>query len=84
LDENVAPYFINKDYIKPFGRWGEQTVTGAANLSKLMSMLPALHVTHILDVRFEGGSFHLPEHPPGLYSRFSSKENEVVYKIDLH
>jgi hypothetical protein len=80
LDENVAPYFIKKDYIKPFGRWGEQTVAGATNLSELMSTLPRLHVTHVLDVRFEGGSFDLPEHPAGLTPVFQGR-NEVVYKI---
>jgi hypothetical protein len=81
LDQNVGPFFIRKDYVKPFGRWGEQTVPGATNTSQLMALLPGLHVTHVLDVRFEGGSFHLPEHPPGLTPVFE-RRNEIVYKID--
>ncbi len=83
LDENVAPYFIKKDYVKPFGRWGEQTVSGATNLSELIALLPSLHVTHVLDVRFEGGSFKLPEHPIGLTPVFEGK-NAVVYKTDFN
>jgi hypothetical protein len=81
LDQNVGPFFIRKDYVKPFGRWGEQTVPGATNISQLMALLPSLHVTHVLDVRFEGGSFHLPEHPPGLTPVFE-RRNEIVYKVD--
>jgi hypothetical protein len=83
LDENVAAYFIKKDYVKPFGRWGEQTVSGATNLSELIALLPSLHVTHVLDVRFEGGSFKLPEHPAGLTPVFE-RRNEVVYKTDFN
>jgi hypothetical protein len=81
LDQNVGPFFIRKDYVKPFGRWGEQTVPGATNISQLMALLPSLHVTHVLDVRFEGGSFNLPEHPPGLTPVFE-RRNEIVYKVD--
>jgi hypothetical protein len=83
LDENVGPYFIKKDYIKPFGRWGEQTVPGATNLSQLMALLPSLHVTHVLDVRFEGGPFKLSEHPAGLTPVFE-RRNQVVYKTNFN
>ena len=81
LDENVAAFFIRKDYVKPFGRWGEQTVPGASNVSQLMTLLPSLHVSHVLDVRFDGGSFHLPENPPGLTPVFQQR-NEIVYQVD--
>ena len=81
LDQNVGPFFIQKDYVKPFGRWGEQTVPGATNISQLMALLPSLHVTHVLDVRFDGGSFALPEHPPGLTPVFE-RRNEIVYKVN--
>jgi len=83
LDENVAPYFLNKEYVKPFGRWGEQTVAAATELSELMPLLPGLHVTHILDVRFEGGSFKLPEHPAGLTPVFV-RTNQIIYKTDFN
>ncbi len=65
IDANVAPYYIQKDYIKPFGRWGEQ-MQGASNLSELVSTLTELGVTHVLDTRFEGGSFKLSDRNPGL------------------
>jgi len=83
LDENVAAYFIHKDYIKPFGRWGEQTLPGVANLADLLAALPSLHVTHVLDVRFEGGSFQLPEHPVGFTPVFQRK-NVIVYQTNLN
>src|SRR5260370_213759 len=83
LDENVGPYFIKKDYIKPFGRWGEQTVPGATNLSQLMALLPSLHVTHVLDVSVEGGPFMLSEHPAGLTPVFE-RRNQVVYKTNFN
>lgn len=80
LDENVAPYFLKMDYVKPFGRWGERTVPDVAGPSDLLSVLPRLHVTHVLDVRFPGGSFMLPEHPPGLMPAFE-RGNQIVYRV---
>jgi hypothetical protein len=81
LNEGVAAYFIDKPYIKPFGRWGEQTLPGATDVPKVMSQLPSLGVTHILDVTSEDGTFKLPEHPSGLTLVFE-RADQRIYRVD--
>jgi hypothetical protein len=80
LDLGIAAYFLDKPYIKPFGRWGEQTL-GAADVPQVLSLLPSLHVTHILDVKEEDGAFALPEHPPGFTLVFEHGDQRI-YRID--
>jgi hypothetical protein len=81
LDRGIAPYFIDKPYIKPFGVWGEQTIPGASNVPEVMSQLPSLHATHIFDYKAVAGSFHLPEHPSGLTLVFE-REDQRIYRVD--
>lgn len=81
LDSVIAPYFIDKPYIKPFGVWGEQTVPGATNVPEVMSQLLSLQVTHILDFKREGESFYLPEHPSGLTLVFE-QGNSRIYRVN--
>jgi hypothetical protein len=80
LNAGVAAYFIDKPYIKPFGRWGEQTL-GAANVPQVLALVPSLQATHILDVKGEDGSFLLPEHPSGLTLVFEHGDQRI-YRID--
>jgi hypothetical protein len=80
LNPGIAAYFIDKPYIKPFGRWGEQTL-GATNLPEVLSLLPDLHATHILDVKGEDGNFALPEHPSGFTLVFEHGDQRI-YRID--
>ena len=81
LNDGISAYFIDKSYIKPFGRWGEQTLPGASDVPKVMAQLASLHVTHILDVKSENGSFQLPEHPPGLTLVFEQGDQRI-YRVD--
>jgi hypothetical protein len=81
LNKGVAAYFIDKSYIKPFGRWGEQTLTGVTNVENVMSRLSSLGATHILDVKSEDGSFKLPEHPSGL-GLVLEQEDQRIYRIE--
>jgi hypothetical protein len=81
LDRGIAAYFIEKPYIKPFGRWGEQTLPGVTNVQAVMARLPSLHVTHVFDVRSETGLFCLPDHPSGLTLVFE-REDQRVYRVN--
>jgi hypothetical protein len=81
LDPHVAAYFLDKTYIKPIGRWGEQTLPDATDLQKILSQLPGLHVSHVLIVRRDAGPFVLPEHLPGLTLVFQ-RNNQRVYRVD--
>jgi hypothetical protein len=81
LDSGVAPFFVDKPYVKPFGVWGERAVPGADTVPEVMAQLPALQVTHVLDRRPNGQSFHLPDHPPGLTLVFE-REDQRIYRVD--
>jgi hypothetical protein len=81
LNEGIAAYFIDKPYIKPFGRWGEQTLRGGTDVPNVMSQLPSLRVTHILDVTSEDGTFKLPEHISGLTLVFE-RGDQRIYRVD--
>jgi hypothetical protein len=81
LNPGISAYFIDKAYIKAFGRWGEQTIPGATNVSEVMSQLPALHVSHIFDYKPKDGFFDLPDHPSGLTLVFE-REDQRLYRVD--
>jgi len=80
LNDGIAAYFLDKPYIKPWGRWGEQTL-GVATAPQVMALLPELHVTHVLDAKDIHGAFRLPDHPPGLTLVFAHGD-ERVYRVD--
>ena len=81
LNRGIAAYFIDKPYIKPFGRWGERTLPGVTNVAQVMSELPNLQATHILDVIEDNGSFSLGDHPAGLTLVFEH-DDQRIYRID--
>jgi hypothetical protein len=81
LNPHVAAYFVEKDYVKPFGRWGEQTVPGASSVEQVMERLPSLQVTHILDVKHDGGPFSLLEKPPGL-TLVLERADQRIYRVN--
>jgi hypothetical protein len=81
LNCGIAAYFIEKDYVKPFGRWGERTLVDAETVTEVMAQLPKLHVTHVLDVKSESGQFDLPENPPGLRKVFQQGEDRI-YSVE--
>ncbi len=81
LGPYVAPFYSDKPYLKPLGRWGEQTLPDATNLQAVLSQSRELHVSHMLDVFPEYGPLKLPENSPGLTLVFQGK-NQRVYRID--
>jgi hypothetical protein len=81
LNPYVAAYYSDKPYIKPLGRWGEETLPNATNLQAVLSQARSLHVSHILDVIPEAGPLKLPQNPPGLTLVFH-RDDQRVYRID--
>jgi hypothetical protein len=81
LDPVTPGYYCNKAYVKPVGRWGEETLSGAANLEIVLSELPALRVSHVLDVRWSDGNFRLPEDRPGLRLVFHRTDQRIYAVI---
>jgi hypothetical protein len=81
LDSSVAPFFVDKPYIKPFGVWGERSVPGADTVPEVMAQLPSLQVTHVFDYHPKGEPFHLADHPPGLTLVFE-RADQRIYRVD--
>jgi len=81
LGPYVAPFYSDKPYVKPLGRWGEQTIPDANDLQAVLSQSRELHVSHVLDVFPENGPLKLPENSPGLTLVFQGKDQRV-YRID--
>ena len=81
LEPSVPPYYLNKNYLKPTGRLGEKVLPEANDLPRLLSELDVLHVSHVFDVRTEGGQFRVPESAPRLKLVFQ-RENQKIYCVE--
>ncbi len=67
--------------LPPWGERGEQALPGAPNLKQVLSELSQLGISHILDVRFGGSSYELPDHPPGLTLVFE-RPDQRIYRVN--
>jgi hypothetical protein len=50
LEELAPQYYLNKDYVKVRGGYGERPLPGIENTSEALAHLRELRVTHVLDV----------------------------------
>jgi len=81
LDPRVPGYYLDEDYLKPRGRNGEQVLPEGANLPRILTELSSLQISYVLDVKWEGGTFVLPDQPEGLTLVFE-REDQRVYKVN--
>ena len=80
LDPLVPTFYLDKDYIKPLGRRGEQPLPGITRPVEALNDLPAMHITHVLDVQSKSGGFQVPEHPKNLILIFETK-GQRIYRV---
>lgn len=80
LDPMVPVYYLDKSYLRPVGRFGEQSVPQAANLPLLISDLSRLGISHVLDVRFPGKNFRLPDEPQNLTLLYQTADQRI-YRV---
>jgi hypothetical protein len=80
-DPLVPAYYLDKDYLKPTGRFGEQVLPESTNLDKIFSELRPLRISHVLDVRREPGAFRVPPGREGFTLVFQ-REDQRVYRVD--
>jgi hypothetical protein len=80
LDASVPAYYSDKDYVKPFGQWGEQVFPDAATPAEILVRLNELHVSHVLDVQSTVSGFVVPTNYPGLVLEFE-RPGQRVYKV---
>lgn len=77
----VPPYYLDKNYVKPVGRRGEETIPDARNLEQVLAEVRRLDVSHVLDVRSAETPFRLSDPPRNLTLVFERKDQRV-YRVD--
>jgi 4-amino-4-deoxy-L-arabinose transferase-like glycosyltransferase len=80
LDRSVVAYYSDKDYVKPFGQWGEQVFPDAATPAEVLPKLNELHISHILDVQSTISGFRVPPDYPGLVLVLE-RPGQRVYRV---
>ena len=80
LDPSVPAYFSDKDYVKPFGQWGEQVFPNLSTPADVLSHLNQLHVSHILDVQSTISGFRVPPNLPAVSLVFE-RPGQRIYKV---
>lgn len=66
LDPLVPVYYLEMDWVRPFGLYGERARPDIATPADAMAALPAWGVTHVLDVRSSDDAFAVPDATPAL------------------
>jgi hypothetical protein len=81
LDESVPPYYLNKNYVKLLGKYGEQPWSAVNSPAEALSTLPQERLSHVLDVRSRDRDFQVgPTNLRNLLLVFESK-NQRVYRV---
>jgi hypothetical protein len=80
LEPRLPAFYFEKDYLKPIGRFGEQTVPEGNDYQLLRGKLNTYGITHILDVRLESNNFRVPPGEPSLQLVFQ-RDDQRVYQV---
>jgi Dolichyl-phosphate-mannose-protein mannosyltransferase len=80
LEPRLPTFYLQKNYLKPIGRFGEQTVPEENDFRLLHPKLATYGITHILDVQSENNSFRLAPGQPDLQLVFA-RDNQRIYRV---
>jgi len=80
LEPLVPTYYLEKDYLKPVGRFGEENTAAGHDLGAILSNLSALGITHILECAYMGNDFRLPAQRSGLIL-VQEREGQRIYRV---
>jgi hypothetical protein len=80
LDRSVLTYYSDKDYLKPFGQWGEQVYSDVSKPAEALARLSSLQVSHVLDVKSTVSDFCVPTDYPGLQLVFE-RPGQRIYAV---
>jgi hypothetical protein len=81
LDRSVPPYYLDKDYVKPIGQWGERVLPNIATPADALDKLQDLRVSHVLDVKSSAGGFQVATATPGLTLVFEAP-TQRIYQVE--
>jgi len=74
-------YYFDKNYVKPIGAVGEESLPDAGNIQAVLAEAPSLSVSHVLDVRWKGAAFEVPDHQAGLTLIFENADQRI-YRVN--
>lgn len=80
LDPFVPTYYLNKPYVKPIGRRGEQPLQGIRTPTEVLADLSSMKITHVMDVQTDQSGFQVPDHPKGLVLIFE-RNHQRIYRV---
>src|SRR6266436_3462730 len=80
LDRSVQPYYLDRNYLKFIGQWGERVLPDAANAADVLPRAKELGITHILDVSSTVAPFQVPSNFPGL-ARVLDLPAQRIYRV---
>lgn len=80
LDRSVPAYYSDKDYVKPFGQWGELVYPDIKTTADVLPRLRELGVTHVMDVESTIAPYQVPAGYPGLKLVFEVP-GQRVYRV---
>src|SRR6266404_715327 len=80
LDRSVQPYYLDRNYLKFIGQWGERVLPDAANAADVLPRVKELGITHILDVSSTVAPFQVPPSFPGL-ARVLDLPDQRIYRV---
>ncbi len=85
LAPRFPTFYLRKHYLKPVGRFGEQSIPGAHDTAKLLQNATAMGITHVIDVRVDDKEspvqdFVLQDPPPNLRVIFQ-REDQRIYQV---
>ncbi len=81
LEPRMPVYYLDKDYLRPVGRFGEKSLPEGNDLKALLSELSQLHISHVTDVKMDGKAFRLPDQPQG-FSLVYQLEDQRIYAVN--
>jgi hypothetical protein len=81
VNSMVPSYYSDKEYVKPFGQYGERTLPGVEDAAAALKQVQSLNVTHVLDVESDTKPFQLAPGSPGFTLVFESR-GQRVYRVE--
>lgn len=80
LEPRLPTFYLKKNYLKPVGRFNEQSIPEGNNFQLLAGKLSFYGITHVLDVRLDDNNFRVPQDQPNLELIFE-REDQRIYRV---
>ncbi len=80
LAPRFPTFYLQKNYLKPVGRFGEESLPGARDIRKLLENAVSLGITYVVDVRMEDNDFQIQGRPDNL-ALVLHREDQRIYRV---